>query len=59
MTLEACKCDLGKIFYVEQGNPKGKFDDFKWCKEFKKASDKAVYYFNDPNKDPKAAYFPL
>jgi len=28
---DASKVDHGTIFYIEEGNPKGKLEEFKWA----------------------------
>lgn len=54
---DASKVDHGTIFYIEEGNPKGKLEEFKWAQEFTKEQEKIVIFLNDPINDPNGDVF--
>ena len=54
---EASRLDHGTVLYVEEGNPKGKLDEFQWHQEFTKDQDRLTLTMNDPNTDPEGQVF--
>lgn len=56
---EASRLDHGQVLFVEEGEPKGKLETFKWHQEFTKDQDRLSLLLNDPNTDPEATVFSI
>lgn len=56
---DAARLDHGAILYVEEGDPKGQLESYKWHQEFTKDQDRLIFHVNDPLVDPNAEIFSI
>ena len=56
---ECSKIEHGWNIFVEENDPKGRFDDFGWKREFDSEADKVTLFFNDPKDTQSFEQYPI
>jgi hypothetical protein len=56
---DCSKIEHGWNLFVEDNDPKAKFDTYNWKQEFDSEADKITLFFNDPSDKASFEHYPI